>query len=747
MKSSIFPLNSKRVNGIIKNFIVLCLMLNCSNHQLFTRNEIIVKKGYGKPKTEFTFQASHIRKLENASQNVLTRNYDRIKHDAAGRIKKIISKDCGETEYIYNELGKLRRKIKSNGESENYYYDILGRRVKIEYQCKKEKDVVEFKYSTPEKSYKLGNLIEKIEQTENCFYKYNERGLAEETKVINGYNFEIKYCLNEKRRLSELHYPSGLIVSYEYGDDNNIRDIFIKKGKDCIKVISYEKDKNSSMIKFGNGHVTRIVTDLKNRELSIITGNFQNLTAKYNDNGLISKVFDKVDIKNKREFYYDKNERLSTTYGPYGKIGYRYDNMDNLKKVDGDIKMELSYDKMSSRIKELKIRNKKLNIRYDKLGRMINYKKMRYEYNTKGRLSRILKKGELISEIFYNVNNQRIFEKNNGNDYYYIYDNQNRILAKYKKDKRNKGKPKDRIPILMKEYIYRDSIPVGFISNGQFYYYHYDMMNFPIKITDSYGRVVRSIQYKPYGEIIKPKGIINDNLRFPGQFKIEGTKIFYNLNRTYNPEISRYLEPDPIINNENIYQYALSNPVKFVDVEGKRINRYYSDKTINFFGSTTLIFFRVATFEGQYTSECTEEHPNYSLPRRIHTNLANDYFAAKFIAGGISFRYKPRQFSWTDFHKWLRAIPGGMKFKISFESVDDLFKYPQAKELKAKKGKFEMDLNFDKSDYWCQVGNIESISMTLVKESVWNIPTTSTLTFKGKVVYAYGPYDCCWEKI
>ena len=42
-----------------------------------------------------------------------------------------------------------------------------------------------------------------------------------------------------------------------------------------------------------------------------------------------------------------------------------------------------------------------------------------------------------------------------------------------------------------------------------------------------------------------PTGTVTFNLRFPGQYYDAGTGHFYNHNRYYNPELGRYMEPDP----------------------------------------------------------------------------------------------------------------------------------------------------------------------------------------------------------
>lgn len=68
----------------------------------------------------------------------------------------------------------------------------------------------------------------------------------------------------------------------------------------------------------------------------------------------------------------------------------------------------------------------------------------------------------------------------------------------------------------------------------------------------------------------KPTGSVTFNLRFPGQYYDEFTGLHYNLNRYYNPELGRYMEPDPIglEGGLNPYVYADNNPLSNVDPSG-----------------------------------------------------------------------------------------------------------------------------------------------------------------------------------
>lgn len=579
---------------MVKKLFILSLVVLLVYLPLFSQNSNAVEKN--STGVILSDQKVNLGKDKKSEKPIPKRDYDKYEFDEASRITKIISKDKGVTKYVYNELGKLESKINSNSESEHYYYDLLGRRTKIEYKSNGEKDAVEFKYSTPADSYKLGNLNEKIEKTEHSFYKYAGRRLKEEKKIIRGHEFLVKYNYNEKGLLSEIHYPSGLIVSYKYDDKNKIENIFVARDNKKESVLKYIREKESIDFKFGNELTTSFYKNKEKGTVRVRTGNVQDLIFSFNKKGLISKVIDKKNSRNKKEFYYDAEDRLITAYGPWGKISYRYDSMDNLKtKIEKDYKMELSYNKKSSRIKELKENGNNVEIKYDKLGRMTQYREIYFKYNTRGKLEKILKNDAIVVELFYNYKNQRVMEKNGNNTFYYIYDNQDRVLAQYD----NNGK-------IMKEYIYSKEFPVGFMTDSKIYYYHYDLMNFPKTITDNTGKVVRKVEYKPYGEIIKSEGTITDNLRFPGQYKIPGTNLFYNYHRTYSPSLTRYFEPDLIINTENIYQYTSGNPIKYFDLMGLKMNCYFFDLYVKEI-SGLLFYWKVLRGKNVRSDDCNSE--------------------------------------------------------------------------------------------------------------------------------------------
>ena len=51
-------------------------------------------------------------------------------------------------------------------------------------------------------------------------------------------------------------------------------------------------------------------------------------------------------------------------------------------------------------------------------------------------------------------------------------------------------------------------------------------------------------------------GIFTFNLRFPGQYHDRETNLHYNVNRSYDPAVGRYIESDPIGLGGGINTYA-----------------------------------------------------------------------------------------------------------------------------------------------------------------------------------------------
>ncbi len=102
------------------------------------------------------------------------------------------------------------------------------------------------------------------------------------------------------------------------------------------------------------------------------------------------------------------------------------------------------------------------------------------------------------------------------------------------------------------------------------YHYQLDHLGTPQELTAPDGEIVWSAHYRAYGQISRLDVEKVDNpLRFQGQYFDPESGLHYNRHRYYNPDIGRYLTPDPVklAGGINAYQYA-PNPMGWVDPLG-----------------------------------------------------------------------------------------------------------------------------------------------------------------------------------
>lgn len=111
------------------------------------------------------------------------------------------------------------------------------------------------------------------------------------------------------------------------------------------------------------------------------------------------------------------------------------------------------------------------------------------------------------------------------------------------------------------------------ITNAR-HFYHYDEMGNTLFITDDSANVVASYAYTPFGKLIAETGTLDNPYKWQGQFGImdEGAGFYYIRARYYDANYGRFISRDPVKSiypiDVNPYQYAASNPLKYIDVDG-----------------------------------------------------------------------------------------------------------------------------------------------------------------------------------
>ena len=123
------------------------------------------------------------------------------------------------------------------------------------------------------------------------------------------------------------------------------------------------------------------------------------------------------------------------------------------------------------------------------------------------------------------------------------------------------------------------------------YYFHTDQVGMPQELTNAQGQVIWQASYKTWGSTVaeewEAKSLSGNpvhrldegdtpdeenqqqNLRFQGQYLDRETGLHYNTFRYYDPDVGRFICPDPIglAGGINLGSYA-SNPINWIDPWG-----------------------------------------------------------------------------------------------------------------------------------------------------------------------------------
>jgi RHS repeat-associated protein len=123
-------------------------------------------------------------------------------------------------------------------------------------------------------------------------------------------------------------------------------------------------------------------------------------------------------------------------------------------------------------------------------------------------------------------------------------------------------------------------------SADQVFFYHTDPAGTPLAMTNASGQVVWKADYKPFGEENTVTTNPKNTKEFVGKEKDEETGVYYFGARYMEPKIGRFTAVDPVsavdsrtsktnaemlLNPQrlNSYTYALNNPYRYMDIDGR----------------------------------------------------------------------------------------------------------------------------------------------------------------------------------
>lgn len=127
------------------------------------------------------------------------------------------------------------------------------------------------------------------------------------------------------------------------------------------------------------------------------------------------------------------------------------------------------------------------------------------------------------------------------------------------------------------EWIWLDDQPLAVVvdaatASPRLLWIHGDQLGTPQKLTDQAQAVLWDGITEPFGALASlVTGLVDQPLRLPGQYAEPLTGLHQNWHRDYDPDLGRYLQPDPIgiAGGSNLYAYTNGNPVTYSDPDGR----------------------------------------------------------------------------------------------------------------------------------------------------------------------------------
>jgi len=408
-------------------------------------------------------------------------------------------------------------------------------------------------------------------------YTYNSRRmLTEERMLWNRISWPISYTYNANGHLSAEKYPNGQSVALA----PNALGQPTQAGTFATGV-SYYPNGAIKQFTYGNGIVHTMTQNARQLPIRstdcVVVGCTSaadkrlDLSYGFDKNANVSQITDHISGRQSRSMVYDGLDRLtSTTSAMFGTATYAYDVLDNLTRVNVaggsaarnhfycyDVKWQLTNVKTGSCNGASVI-----GLGYDVQGNLNNKNGKVFNFDFGNRLRGV----NGVASYVYDAAGRRVRDYTTASKYS-LYAQDGRLM--YTSDNRL-GVSTQYVYLGGSLVAFREA--VGTVITPK--YQHTDALGSPIAVTGANKAILERSEYEPYGQVVNATA--KDGPGFTGHVLDAATGMNYMQQRYYDPQIGRFLSVDPVTSHDNgdmrffnRYVYALSNPYKFTDPDGR----------------------------------------------------------------------------------------------------------------------------------------------------------------------------------
>ncbi|MFC1771321.1 RHS repeat domain-containing protein [Candidatus Margulisiibacteriota bacterium] len=407
---------------------------------------------------------------------------------------------------------------------------------------------------------------------------YDTNGNVSQVIYNDGKSIDYSYVAGTQR-LSEINYDSRNIVNYTYNSNGTIKELLLGNG--IIIYYTYTKEVLLTNITVKNSNNAMIFYQSYNHDM---TGN---ITSTQHTNYMHFPGGDPT-----REYTYNQKDELTevvingnTTYS------HSYDANGNHLKLEIPNSKILDFNNMvidpdSDKLtKKIYTNNKEVIFNYDPEGNMTQKKRIQdnvtvediqYTYNYQNQLETVRKDNQAIATYHYNHKGERVYNNANTTGYqaekYYYWDLSGRIIGEGQTDFPDHPERSGQKAHIVR-YIYAGNEKIAMArpdwqGNEDLFYFINNAQGTPMLILNQEGEIVFKNNMDEWGNLGKFFAGFKNEINFTGKKLDPGTGLYYFNQRYYDPEIGRFLTPDPARQSLNAYLYCANNPLHYIDAYG-----------------------------------------------------------------------------------------------------------------------------------------------------------------------------------